>query len=275
MNFCFNRNHPSLTFDIVFTPTHLGPIPAHTQIYRLDLVYVLRNLNIDDPRDEAMFYEFKQLSGDLFRVNVLSGLISLASEWQPDPANKLHEHRLQFSLVKSLQLLPDTQAAADSSLEGLVFTARVIFDVGTVDARFLPRPVLATRSVSVYLRGEATRDQFLLARVDAYLLNSNASVASIYKVEYRLEPANLPFYIEVTTGNLYFNSLLAIDLLDTYKLFYVVQFFYQNERVHELSVRVNVLSGVSSQRHVSRVSKPTNKLASGNFWFLDQYFIVR
>lgn len=259
------RNFSQHSFDIVYTPNNSAIIPAGTQLYRLDLVYILRNLNIDDPNDEAMFYEFKQLSGDLFRLNILTGLITLVSDWQPSVQAPTNQNLLTFSLVKSLHL-PSTASNQNSNFEKLVLTARVTFDIKGITVDFLPQPVLSTQAIKLQLNSEQLprRDQLIMSKVESYLLNSNLSVSSVYKLEYKLEPMNVPFYIEVTTGDLYFNRLLAVEPVAKYKFDYVVQFFYENKRVHELNVKVTVVNRIATQSHASKNSnKPTKKMASG------------
>ena len=97
-----SKNFNRTEFDIVYkTASNATKIPGNTEIYRLDLPFILSRLQIDDLNDEAMFYEFNQLDSSMFRLNRLTGLITLATDWYPTLHDK-SEHKLRFNLAKSL-----------------------------------------------------------------------------------------------------------------------------------------------------------------------------
>jgi len=188
------------------------PIPAQTDIYRIDLAYVLRQLRLDDPNDEAVLYELNQIGANdtgLFRLNRLTGLVTLAVDWTPMLGFD-NVHRLHFNATKSFRLASGSTNARNS-FDFVQFTANIRFRVKNVGISHLPRPVMAAHAVRLSLINPKP-EQKIMNAPEAFLIDSSLNVSSVYTLSYRLgsDKADSVFYVDPMTGNLYLAATAAI-----------------------------------------------------------------
>ena len=255
-------NFHERSFDIIYTPenTHnFTKILSGTGIYRIDLVYLLHKLGIEDSNDEAMFYEFEIVNNArMFRLNRLTGLIELAVEWKKSFGSQ-SVHVLLFKLVKTFQL----PSRAENSLEELEFQANIHFDIKKVSTATLEQPALANTFISIEMTKETTRDYLLMPKITAYLINSRLLVSDVYNMSYKLDKSDLPFYVDTVSGDLFYNSLRSGRVQEFYDLQWTVMFKKDERVVHELSAMVHVVNKVNVVHAVQEVTKKDKQISAG------------
>lgn len=259
-------NFHERSFDIIYTPSNtrnFTTIPAGTGIYRIDLVYLLHKLGIEDSNDEAMFYEFRVVNdAGMFRLNRLTGIVELAIDWHRGYGSQ-EVHVLIFKLVKTFQL----PSRSENSLEGLEFKANIHFDVKEVNVNVLQRPALASSFVSIQMTKETTHDYLLMPKIASYLIDSRLSVSDVYNVSYQLDQNDLPFYVDSATGDLFYNSLRSGRVREAYDLKWIAVFKNDDRRVHGLSAIVHVVNKVNVDQGGKEVTRKNKQVSAGMFKF--------
>jgi len=251
-------NFRQTEFDIIYE-TETAPIPAQTDIYRIDFEYLLRQFGLEDSSDEGALYELNQIENNndtsYFRLNSLTGLVTLSVDLTAMfSINTVY--RLHFNATKSFKLATDS-GNTRNSFESNKFTANIYFKVKKMDLGHLPRPVMSTQSVSLTL-DNSNRDKPIMNTLDAYLIDSNLNVSSVYEVNYRVnsDRGDTTFYVNPKTGKLYARNNIVER---NYKFDLITVFKYNGSVVHELTTRIEV-QATSRQQKLTETTQMSTSL---------------
>ena len=233
-------------------------LAAGTHIYRVDLAYLFRKLQLDDQDDECPLYEFNLVANDhdLFRLNRFSGLIELAVDWQLPIAYLINsinvfKYRLVFTITKLIELGQHAH-----NLNNLEFQCDVYFKLEhdmslnkDVLRRLLPAPMLAQSHLELSVENmNQHQDYMLMRQLNSFVVLNETLQRSqrLYNLTYLIGGANLPFYVDSNTGQLFFSNSNTKLVQPRYTLTMIVLFKFKHMLLHELHASISIYNNRTS-----------------------------